>query len=109
MSVHYSKGLWELKPETGEIYTYNKEARLPLAQVSGLTFPEKDFEECIANAAIISHAAEMFSLLLFVKSSLQCMYSNCPVGMGEILEYINMRIENLESDVEKKAAYRPQP
>ena len=109
MSVHCTKGMWELKPETGEVYAYNKESRLPLAQASGLTFPEKDYEECIANAAVISHAAEMYSLLIFAKDALKCMYSNCPVGMEAILEYINFRIENLERNVEQKAAYRPQP
>ena len=109
MSVNYTKGMWQLRPEAGEIYVHNKEARTPLAQVSGLSFPERDYEECIANAAVISHAAEMYSLLIFIKSALQCMYNNCPVSKGTIFEYIEGRINRLESEVEKLAAYRRQP
>ena len=110
MSVNCTKGIWQLRPETGEIYTLYKvgeHSRTPIAAVSGLTFPEKDYEECLSNAAVISKAAEMYSLLNFIKSSLQCMYRDFPEHKGGILNYIEFRITNIEADVEKLAAYRP--
>ena len=110
MSVNCTKGIWQLKPETGEIYTLYRAdvaSRTPIAIVSGLSFPEKDYEECLSNAAVISKAAEMYSLLVFIKSSLQCMYRDFPDMKGEIMSYIEDRIMHIEADVEKLAAYRP--
>ena len=107
MSVNCSKGRWMLRPETGEIYTTDKDTRVPIASVSGLSFPDKDFEECAANAAVISNAAEMYSLLIFIKSSLQVMYRDFPEMKGDILNYIEARITHIESDVERLAAYKP--
>lgn len=43
MSVNCSKGIWQLKPEAGEIYSNCKDVRKPIAAVSGLSFLDKDF------------------------------------------------------------------
>ena len=58
--------MWKLKPETGEIFSLDRDVRCPIASVSGLSFPNKDFEEYVAIAAVISHAATMYSLLFFI-------------------------------------------
>ena len=107
MTVKCTKGTWKLKPETGAIFSLDRDVRCPIASILGLSFPDKDFEECVANAAVISKAANMYSLLIFIKSSFQCMYRNYPEMKGDILDYIEARIINIERDVETLVAYRP--
>ena len=99
MSVKCSAGFWQLKPETGEIYS--TDGRLPIATVSGLSFPDKDIEECISNAAVMSQAADMYSLLIFIKSAIETMYRVNPAMKGRIWEYVELRIGQIEENVEE--------
>ena len=103
MSVKCSKGIWQLKSETGEIYSHYGDVRRPIATVSGLSFPEEDFENCVANAVLISKSARMYSLLLFVKNTLQCLYREFPDGKGLVFEYIEGCITQLEDEMDEKA------
>ncbi|MBR0204606.1 MAG: hypothetical protein IJQ56_09595 [Synergistaceae bacterium] len=105
MSVNCSKGFWQLKPKTGEIYS--TDGRLPIAKVSGLSFPDKDIEECISNAAVMTQSAEMYSLLIFIKYALETMYRASPESKGRIWEYVELRIGQIEENVNKIINDRP--
>ena len=102
MSVNCSKGIWQLKPETGEIYSHYGDVRRPIATVSGLSFPDRDFRDCVANAVLISKSARMYNLLLFVKNTLQHLYSEFPDKKGAVFEFIEGCITQLEAEMDEK-------
>lgn len=57
----------------------------------------------MADAVLISKSARMYSLLLFVKNTLQCLYREFPDWKGLVFEYIEGCITQLEAEVDEKA------
>ena len=105
MPVKCSAGYWDLNPETGAISSIDDPHLI--AVVSGLIAPNKDIEKCISNAAVMTQSAEMYSLLIFIKSALQTMYRAVPDSKGRIWEYVELRIRQIEENVEEIINNRP--
>ena len=102
MSVKCTKGFWNVNFETGEICAGLN--TIPFAKVFPPNKQEGDIEEYISNAVVMTEAAEMYYLLLFIKGTLETLYMRYPEQKGKIWEYVEGRIAMLEQKIEQTIA-----
>ncbi|MBQ6773821.1 MAG: hypothetical protein IJP48_07155 [Synergistaceae bacterium] len=105
MSVKCSAGYWNFDSKTGEIFSTDEP--YTIAKVPVPSSLNENREKCISNAAVMTQSAEMYSLLIFIKSALETMYRSYPKAKGRILEYVEYRIEMIEENVNKIINDRP--
>lgn len=104
MSVKCSAGYWNFDSKTGEITSIDEPYRIAAILPSSL---DKNREKCISNAAVMTQSAEMYSLLIFIKYALETMYRASPESKGRILEYVELRIRQIEENVNEIINDRP--
>lgn len=108
MEVKCSKGFWNVKPETGEIFSSYRTP--PLAVVYGpsrIDKRDRSIDEYIANAAVMTESAEMYSLLLFIKTAIRLLYQTHPEDKDSIWEYVEERIAKIERQMKEIIEHKP--
>ncbi len=108
MEVKCTKGFWNVKPENGEICSGL--CNIPLAKVYGpssIDKKDRSSDEYISNAAVMTEAANMYYLLLFIKAVLEILYWQSPATKGVIWEYVEGRIAMIEKNIQEIIEHRP--
>ena len=104
MEVKCSKGFWNVKPETGEIFAGSGKDPIASAYQNDL-----DMDEYISNAAVMSQSANMYYLLRFINSVIQLVYgtSSNNEPKDKIWDYVEEQIAEIESNIQEIIAHKP--